>query len=168
MDIIVFDTETTGLSPRQGDRIIEIGAVKLAHGEVIDKFDRLINTSAPISPHAQAVHGISKSMLRGQPEAQQVFGEFRDFIGNSPLVAHNAVFDVRFLRAEFEQLGYPLPNRIHCTLKLMRKRYPRLNSYKLEDVCRYLFGALDKVQSHRALDDALLAARVWLALSTAK
>ena len=163
MDIVVFDTETTGLSPRQGHRIIEIGAVKLANGKVVDEFNSLINTNAPISSEALAVHGISKSMLCGQPKAHQIFSDFRDFIGEHPLVAHNAVFDMRFLRAEFEQLGYPLPNQSYCTLKLMRKKYPRLNSYKLEAVSRYLFGALDNsVQCHRALDDAMLAARIWL------
>lgn len=167
MNIVVFDTETTGLSPRYGHRIIEIGAVKLVNAEIVEQFSSLINTSVPIPPDAQAVHGISKAMLRGQPDALQVFSEFREFIGDSPLVAHNAAFDMRFLRAEFEQLGYQLPNHSHCTLKLMRKKYPRLNSYKLEAVFRYLFGDLNNnVQCHRALDDAMLAARVWLRLTT--
>ncbi|MDY0191314.1 MAG: 3'-5' exonuclease [Desulfuromonas sp.] len=163
MDAVVFDTETTGLSPRQGHRIIEIGAVKVVDAQIVAQFSSLIDSGAPMPAAAQAVHGISAAMLRGQPAAKQVFTEFRDFIGDHPLVAHNAVFDMRFLRAEFDQLGCPLPNPSYCTLKLMRKKYPRLNSYKLEAVSRYLFGALDSsIQCHRALDDAMLAARIWL------
>ena len=165
MDIVVFDTETTGLTPKNGARIIEIGAVKIAHGEIIDEFQSLINVVEPISPYAQAVHGISKVMLRGQPKAQEVFPSFAQFIADSTLVAHNAQFDIRFLTAEFERSGLVLAHKSECTLRLSRARLPKLENHKLETVYRHLGGVVDKtMQQHRALDDAKMAAYVWLAL----
>ena len=162
--IIVFDTETTGLSPRQGHRIIELGAIKIAGKEIVDQFHTLIDAGVQIDPRAQAVHGISRAMLRGQPRPHEVFAAFRRFIGPSRLVAHNAPFDMRFLRAEFTTLGFDLPNRVECTLQLSRKKL-RLANYQLDTVYQALGGENDdKIQRHRALDDARMAAFVWLAL----
>ena len=114
---VVFDTETTGLSPLQGHRIIEIGAVLLQGNDIMDEFHSLIDAGVPIDPRAQAVHGITRKMLHGHPRSAEVFADFRDFIGHALLVAHNAPFDTRFLRAEFDQLGFNLPNRIGCSSK---------------------------------------------------
>lgn len=164
MHTIVFDTETTGLSPQQGHRIIEIGAVKLSGGKIVDEFNSLIDARVMIDPRAQAVHGISRAMLRGQPLSEEVLPQFRDFIGRSNLVAHNAPFDTRFLRADFARLGFGLPNRIYCTLKLSRWKL-NLPNYGLESVYRALGGKIDQsMKRHRALDDALMAAYIWLAL----
>ncbi len=161
MTIIVFDTETSGLSPSRGCRVIEIGAVKLEGNQIIDEFHRLIDAGVPILPRAQAVHGINRHMLRGQPRPEKVFMEFQDFIGQSRLVAHNAPFDIRFLRAEFESLGFGLPNRTDCTLKLSRRTLA-LPNYRLETVYCHLGGMMDEtVQRHRALSDARMAAFVW-------
>ena len=165
MPIIVFDTETTGLSPQSGHRIIEIGAVKLSGGEIIDEFHTLIDAGVPIDPRAQAVHGISRAMLRGQPPAQEVLPRFRDFIDQSQLVAHNAPFDSQFLRADFARLGFGLPNIIACTLKLSRTKLA-LPNYRLDTVYRALGGMLDQtIKRHRALDDARMAAFVWMQLN---
>ncbi|NOY13046.1 MAG: 3'-5' exonuclease [Deltaproteobacteria bacterium] len=163
--VIVFDTETTGLSPRYGHRIIEIGAVKLSGETIVDEFHSLIDAGVVISPQAQAVHGISRAMLRGQPRPEEVFFDFHNFIGQSLLVAHNAPFDLRFLRAEFGLLGFGLANQVECTLKLSRKYLSDLSNYRLETVYRHLGGVVDdSVQRHRALDDARMAAFVWLGL----
>jgi len=165
MNVVVFDTETTGLSPRQGDRIIEIGAVKLIDYAEVDEFHSLVDAGVPISPQAQSVHGISRKMLRGQPKPEEVFTSFFNFITNSTLVAHNASFDQRFLVAQFTSLNLPLPVRFECTLKLSR-RYLQLSNYRLETVYRYLGGKIDtSIQRHRALDDAKMAAFVWVELN---
>jgi DNA polymerase-3 subunit epsilon len=164
MKAVVFDVETSGLSPQQGHRIIELGAVKVEQGRIVDEFCTLVNGAAAIDPRAQAVHGISSAMLRGQPQPEDVIPRFRDFIGRYPLVAHNAVFDARFLRAEFALQGFALPNAVECTLLLSRRKL-RLPNHRLETVYQYFFGELPPdAQPHRALDDARLAARIWLKL----
>lgn len=160
--LVVFDVETTGLSAARGERVIEIGAVRVVGGQFEERFSSLVATSRPIGAGAQVVHGISAAMLEGQPEAKEVFSAFRVFIGDDLLVAHNAHFDMGFLAAEFARLGQHLTNSYYCTLKLSRLNYPHLRSHKLEILGRYLFGELPGVRHHRALDDAELAARVLL------
>lgn len=169
MELIIFDVETTGLSPERGDRIIEIGAIKIVGEKIVDEYNSLISSTAPISSHAQSVHGINPLMLRGHPEPHVVFPDFRKFIGTASLVAHNVQFDSRFLRAEFGRLGYGLPNRLECTLRLSRQSLAKLPNYKLETVYRHLGGVVTiEMQRHRALDDARMAAFVWLALTKKK
>lgn len=160
--LVVFDVETTGLSAAKGERVIEIGAVRVVAGQLVERFSSLVATSRPIAAGAQMVHGISTAMLKDQPKAGEVFFAFRDFIGEDLLVAHNAQFDIGFLEAEFARLGQRLTNSHYCTLKLSRLSYPDLRSHKLEILGRYLFGELPGVRHHRALDDAELAARVLL------
>ena len=163
--LVVFDVETTGLPPMLGHRIIEIGAVRLENGTITTSFHSLIACGRPISKGAQRVHGITDDMLRGRPPPEEVFENFRAFIGKSMLVAHNARFDRSFLRNEFGRLGWGLPNRMLCTLKLSRRLLPGLPNYRLETVARHLFGRLSAdAMQHRALDDANLTAKVWLAL----
>jgi DNA polymerase-3 subunit epsilon len=160
--VVVFDTETSGLSPQRHDRIIEIGAVKLNENGIVEEFSSLIDADVIISPYAQAVHGISAQMLYGQPQPAQVFRAFQQFVGRLPLVAHNAGFDRNFLRAEYERLGYRLTNKVECTLQLSRKQLRNLPNHKLETVYLALGGVIDKtIQRHRALDDARMAAFVW-------
>lgn len=164
MESVIFDIETTGLTPRLGHRIIEIGAVRLSAGQVVGEFHSLIDAGVEIDPRAQAVHGISRAMLHGQPQPDQVIQEFREFVGRARLVAHNAPFDTRFLRAEFARFGHDLPNCIDCTLKLSR-RLLTLSNYRLDTVYRHLGGELNgQMKRHRALDDARMTAFVWLQL----
>jgi len=163
--LVVFDVETTGLSPMRGHRIIEIGAVRLEKGTITTSFHSLIACGRPISKGAQRVHGITDDMLHGRPPPEEVFEDFRAFISKSMLVAHNARFDRSFLRNEFSRLGWGLPNRMLCTLKRSRQRLPELPNFKLETIARYLLGDLPlETMLHRALNDAHLTARVWLAL----
>lgn len=162
--VAVFDTETSGLSPKSGHRIIEIGAVLLQGTEVIDEFHSLVDADCDISPGAYAVHGISRRMLNGAPKSSEVFSRFHAFIGDAELVAHNAPFDLRFLQHEFHLLGRPLKNRSHCTLKLSRRYWPQLANHKLVTLADHAGIDLSRMRQHRALDDARVTAGVWLAL----
>lgn len=160
---IVFDVETTGLRPDRGDRIIEIGAVALMGEDTVDEFSTLVHPEHSIPRDVTIIHGITEEMLVGQPGPDEVIPRFHEFIGTSTLVAHNAEFDVTFLRYEFDRLGLRLNNRHRCTLKMVRKRYPGLPNYHLETVARRLLGiSAEEGQRHRALDDARLTARIWV------
>ncbi|MFH1076519.1 MAG: 3'-5' exonuclease [Pseudomonadota bacterium] len=162
---VVVDVETTGLSSRRGDRIIEVGAVIVKGREIAAEFCSLIRTDKPIPFAAEQIHGITNEMLIGKPKPEEVFPQFREFIGNSALVAHNAQFDIGFLRHEFSRLGLGLNNRYFCTLEMSRARYPNLSDHKLGTVFRHLFGRPgDQVRGHRALGDARMVAWVWLEL----
>jgi DNA polymerase-3 subunit epsilon len=160
--VVVVDVETTGMSAAKGERVIEIGAVRVVNGQLEERFSSLISTSRPISPGALSVHRITPNMLADQPASEEVFGAFARFIASDILVAHNAGFDMRFLKAEFERLGQRLTNSHYCTLKLSRLCFPDLRSHKLEVLGRYLFGDLTGIRHHRALDDAELTARLML------
>ncbi|MBU2621694.1 MAG: 3'-5' exonuclease, partial [Proteobacteria bacterium] len=102
---VVFDLETTGFGPQRGARIIEIGAVLISGGNIISEFQSLINCGKAVSKPAQKVHGITDRMLFGQPCPEKVFSDFHKYISDSTLVAHNAPFDISFLRYEFSRFG---------------------------------------------------------------
>lgn len=162
---VVVDLETTGLSPRQGHRVIEIGAVAVENGAIVGEFTTLIDAGVPVPAVVQAIHGITDEMLAGQPPPEEVLPRFRAFIADSVLVAHNAAFDIRFLRHEFARLKMGLPNPHLCTLELSRRRLPRLSDHTLETIYLHLFpdAGLHR-QNHRALDDARMTAKIWLKL----
>ncbi len=160
---VALDVETTGLSPKNGDRVIEIGAVAIEDQSIIDEFSSLIDVDKRIPCQVQRVHGITNEMLEGEPKPDEVWSEFYKFIAGSILIAHNASFDISFLRHEFALLGMSLNNRSLCTLKMSRKQYPHLPNHKLETVSRYLLGeSCEQMHMHRALDDAKLAGMIWL------
>jgi len=161
---VVFDLETTGLFAAKGDRIIEIGAVIVNGDSMGEEFNSLIFTDKKISKEAQKVHGITAEMLAGQPKFEEVLASFKEFMGDSTLIAHNAEFDVWFLRYEYWRVGHTLINRHKCTLKLSRKKYPALPDYKLETVARHLGIPVNMQGRHRALEDAKIAAQVWIRL----
>ena len=166
--IVVVDTETTGLSVKNGGRVIEVGAVAIENGQVVAELATLINTGTAISYGAFRVHGISADMLAGRPAPEEVWPWFLEFAGNSRLVSHNATFDSAFVHHELRLLGVAFNNPWYCTLQLARKKLVHLPNHSLETVCRHLFGELPKgVQRHRALDDARMAARVWVELTSA-
>ena len=160
---VVFDVETTGLSPRKGDRIIEIGAVAIEDKSIAEEFHSLIDAGRTIPKTAQKIHGISDEMLAGEPPPEEVIPLFDKFIRGTLLVAHNAQFDIGFLVHEFGRLGLGLNNKYCCTLEMSKRRYPRFPNYKLETVFRCLFGkSTADMQTHRALSDARMVAQVWL------
>src|SRR3990172_3167556 len=160
---VALDVETTGLSHSRGDRVIEIGAVAITDGEIISEFDTLIYIEKKIPWHAQQVHGITDAMLRGKPPSEEVFPELHRFISGNAIIAHNARFDIGFLKHEFHCIGIPFNPEYHCTLEMSRRLFPRLVNHKLETVYKHLCGELPhNIHRHRALDDARLTARVWM------
>ncbi len=160
---VVFDVETTGFDPQRGARIIEIGAVIVENGRMISEFHNLINCGKAVSKQAQMVHGISDRMLFGQPAPEEVFPLFQRYISGCTLVAHNAAFDISFLRHEFSRLGLGMPNGYLCTMKMSRRHLPNLPDYRLKTVAEYLLGVLpENIRLHRAVDDARLTAMIWL------
>ena len=161
---VVFDCETTGLWPRRGHRLIEIGAVAVENGAVAGEFTSLIDAGVNIPIEVQAIHGITDEMLEGQPKTEDLLPRFADFITGSILVAHNAAFDIGFLRHEFARLGMSLPHRHVCTLEMSRRCLPRLTDHTLEALYLHFFpdDAAFLRQNHRALDDARMTAKIWL------
>lgn len=149
---VAFDLETTGLSPST-DRIVEIGAVKFRDGKIIDQKSWLINPGRSIPWLVQQVHGITDEMVRDAPSFAEIYDEFMEFIDGTVLMAHNARFDVSFLRAEIERAGLPVPkNKVIDTLRLFRKWFPNAPSGALSDLVNHT-----KVPAgifHRALEDS--------------
>ncbi len=164
---IVFDTETTGIMPGDGHRIVEIGALEMV-GRVLTgrSYHTYIDPCRPMPKDAQGVHGISSAFLTGQPIFEAVVDEFLEFIGDSPLVAHNAVFDFGFVNYELKRAGLKtLPDsRAVCTLELSRKRHPGAK-HSLDALCTRYGIDLSGRAKHGALLDAELLARVYVELT---
>jgi DNA polymerase III epsilon subunit len=158
-----LDIETTGLYPQRGHRIIEIGAVSIEGDLIAEEFWSLVNIDRDIPDAAKKVHGITDEMLKDQPGYEEVIPRLIRFLRDSTIIAHNAKFDVSFLRYEAGRLSLALNNRYICTMEMSRKHFPGLPNYKLDTVYRYLFGEIpEDIRRHRALDDARMAARIWM------
>lgn len=161
---MAIDIETSGLSP-MGDRVIEYGAVKIADGKMVCEIDTLIDVPCRIHPGARRTHEIDNTMLGGQPGPEAAWQDFLAFIGQAPLVAHNARFDINFIQCELGRLNSRLTNKSICTLQLARRRYPRLNNHRLATVARHVLGEIPAdCRQHRALGDARLVAYLWRAM----
>lgn len=156
---IVFDIETTGLSSSK-DMITEIGAVKIKNGEVIDTFSQLINPEIPIPEFITNLTGITNDMVKDKPTIKTVIKDFKDFIASDVLVAHNASFDVGFVRDKLKLINTDLTNPVLDTLELSRAVFPNLKSHKLNLVAKYLNISL--VNHHRAVDDATATSEIFL------
>jgi DNA polymerase-3 subunit epsilon len=163
---IVLDTETTGLDPAEGHRVVEIGAVELLnHLPTGRTFHRYLNPERPMPPEALAVHGLDDAFLRDKPLFAAVADEFLAFIGDAPLIAHNAAFDARFLDAELVRIGRPRlnPARIVDTRALAIARFPG-SPASLDALCRR-FGIDNSARTkHGALLDSEILAEVYLEL----
>jgi DNA polymerase-3 subunit epsilon len=164
---IVFDTETTGLSPLNGDRIVEIGCVELINRcETGRFFHSYFNPGRPMPTEAEAVHGLSDRFLSDKPAFADVSGQLIDFIGDSPMIAHNAAFDFGFINHELGTCGRPsvCTSRMVCTLVLARHKFPGAK-HSLDALCTR-FG-VDRSQriKHGALLDAQLLAQVYVELT---
>ncbi len=164
---IVLDTETTGLSPEEGHRVLEIGAVEIVHQAVTGRvFHRLINPERDIPQDAARVHGHTIATLKDKPVFASIVDEFLAFIGDSALVIHNAEFDMRFVNAELMKLGRaPIGmERVVDTLLLARRKHPgQPNS--LDALCdRYRIDRSRRVQ-HGALLDAEILVEIYCELT---
>lgn len=163
---IVFDTETTGIFPGDGHRIVELGALEMVDKIVTGKsFHTYLDPCRPMPRDAQAVHGLSTDFLTGQPIFEMIIDEFLAFIGDAPLVAHNAVFDMEFLNWELKRAGMPvIPHaRAVCTLEMARRRHPG-GKNTLDGLCARYDIDLSARTKHGALLDAELLARVYVEL----
>lgn len=155
---IIFDIETTGLTPGK-DRITEIGAVKLKGGEIIDKYQSLVNPQIPIPDKIVTLTGITSEMVQDAPLIEDVLPSFLEFIGDAVLVAHNATFDVNFIRHFADSIGKSVTNSVIDTLSLSRVLLPHLNRHKLNIVADELGVILEN--HHRAVDDAEATAQIF-------
>jgi DNA polymerase-3 subunit epsilon len=164
---IVFDTETTGLDPSQGDRIVEIGCVELVNRcETGKSFHVYLNPLMPMPSIAEQIHGLSDAFLADKPLFEDIVEDLLDFIGNAPLVAHNAMFDYGFLNAELAACGrlHLKRSRIVDTLAISKTRHPGAK-HSLDALCtRYGIDRSHRVQ-HGALLDAQLLAQVYVELT---
>jgi len=159
--IVVIDFETTGLSAKGGDRAIEVGAVALEHGQIVDQFQSLINPGFSIDSFIENYTDISNAMLADAPSSEQVMPQLRDFLGNSAVVAHNAGFDRGFLEAEYQRLGYTCDSSFICSMRVARRLYPEAPNHRLGTLVAYT-QVPQCGQFHRALADAQMTGYLWL------
>ena len=156
-ELIVFDLETTGLSP-VSCRITEIGAVKIKAGEIVDRFATFVDPEMPIPPEITKLTSITDEMVAGAPKFPEALRDFLAFAGDSMLVAHNANFDVGFVRAYAEQAGLPFHNTYLDTVALSRYVNPELKNHKLDTIASAY--ELGEFNHHRAVDDAEMLAHI--------
>ena len=155
--IAVIDFETTGISPAMGDRATEVAIVMLEGGRVVDRFQSLMNTGVRIPSFITQLTGITNAMVAEAPRAEQVMAEASRFVGDAPMVAHNASFDRKFWMDELGRAGLNAPQPFACTVLLSRRLYPQAPSHKLGTLVDY--HRLPRTgQAHRALADAEMAA----------
>jgi DNA polymerase-3 subunit epsilon len=163
---IVFDTETTGLDPVGGDRLIEVGCIEIVNRIPTGReFHSYLNPEREIHPEAQAVHGLTAQFLQDKPLFKDIVDGFLGFIADAPLVAHNGTFDLGFLNAELKRIAKPpLPaDRIVDTLALARRRHPA-GPNTLDALCKRYGIDLSQRTKHGALLDSMLLAGVYVEL----
>ena len=156
---VVFDLETTGFSA-EVDRIIEIGAVKIKNGEIVDNFSKFVNPKIPIPFRIEKLTGINDSMVMEAEPIEKILPEFLEFCGDAVMVAHNAGFDTSFIINNAERLGIKYDPTIMDTVLLAQFVIPNLHNYKLDTLCKHLAVSLEN--HHRAVDDAQATAYIYL------
>ena len=158
---IVIDFETTGLSPGDGDRTIEVGAVLVSNCQIVDRFQSLMNPGMRISGFIEEYTGITNRMLSKAPTIKDVMNKLKVFLAHHHLVAHNASFDSRFLDAELGRINHKRKNEFVCSMLTSRRLYPDAPNHQLETLVRYKNLKTDGVH-HRALADAEMTAHLWI------
>ena len=159
--VVVIDFETTGLSPEHGGRATEVAAVLVSNGAIVDRYQSLMNAGVRIPPFIESLTGISNRMIHQAPGAAVVMQELAEFIGDIPLVAHNAAFDRKFLQAELQRIGEPLRAKMLCSMRMARRIYPTAPNHQLATLVRHARIA-ETGPYHRALADAEMTAGLWL------
>lgn len=160
-DYISVDIETTGVNAKW-DKIIEIGAVKVRDGKVVDTFSKLINPGVKVSPFITGLTGIRNDMLQGKPGIEEVLPQFVEFTGKDYLLGHNIMFDYGFLKQNAMNLNLTFDKWGLDTLKIARKTLKGLESRGLEYLCNY-YGIKDD-NHHRAFNDANVTSQLYLIL----
>lgn len=167
---IVLDTETTGFDPKTGDRLIEVGCIEIEDLLPTGRtFHRFVNPERSIPPGAIAVHGITDDKVKDAPKFAEIVQDLMDFIGDAPVIAHNAQFDRNFIDFECGKCGHPLldGSRWIDTLQLAQKRFPGMAN-SLDALCKRFKVSLVERTLHGALIDARLLAEVYLELKGGK
>ena len=160
VEFTIFDTETTGLEPESGDRVVEIAGIRFKGKEIIATFQTLINPHKPISLAAFQVNKITADMLDNAPETVEAIPKFLEFSGESCLCSYNAAFDLEFLKSELKLIGKSLPdNSVVDILRMARRIMPGLERYSLWFVADKL--GIKTQQEHRALSDVELTLEVF-------
>ncbi|WP_298216072.1 DNA polymerase III subunit epsilon [Acidocella sp.] len=164
---VLFDTETTGLEPLTGDRVIEIAAIELDNDLPTGRqFYALLDPERDIPLESTRVHAITNAHVQGKPKFGEIARELLDFFGDSPLIAHNAAFDFAFLSAELQRIGLPplAPARMIDTLALAKQLFPGMPN-SLDALCRRFEIDLSARTTHNALLDCKLLAEVYVELT---
>jgi DNA polymerase-3 subunit epsilon len=158
----VFDTETTGLQPSQGDEIVSIGAVRIVNGRLLEQevFEQLVDPRRDMSPEASRITGIEGSMLENQPTIDLVLPAFRTFCEDTVLVAHNAAFDMRFLRLKEDTTGVRFTQPVLDTLLLSAVIHPQQETHGLEAIAERM--GINPIGRHTALGDAIMTGEIFL------
>ncbi|WP_119678453.1 3'-5' exonuclease [Indioceanicola profundi] len=162
LSFVVFDTETTGLAPSQGDELVSIAGVRIINGRILtgETFQSLINPGRPIPASSTAIHGVTDAMVEGAPKAEDVLPQFRAFIGDSVLVAHNAAFDLKFLKMKQKAAGVLFDVPVLDTMILSRQIQGEDGDHTLDGIAARL--GLPIMDRHSALGDALATAAIFL------
>ena len=158
LDFVAFDLETTGVG--REDAITEIGAVKVRGGKIVDRYDTFVDPGFPIPPYITQITGITDEMVAGAPDFSAAVPDFLRFAEGLTLVAHNASFDMRFLMRDAARCGVDVTNSSSDTLRLARKKWPGLESYKLTALTERF--SIRQTEAHRAWCDAEAAAELYL------
>ena len=159
-EFVVFDIETTGLNSHTNE-IIEIGAVKIKSGRIVDRYSQLINPGRPIPYHITEITSITDEQVANEPKIDKVIGKFVDFVGDAVLVAHNAPFDMGFIKRDIKKyLNIDYQCSVIDTLQMARDLFPDLKKYGLGDLNKTLGLALEK--HHRAVDDSQATANMFI------
>ena len=164
MSYVVFDCETTGLRPSQGDELVSVGAIRVVNGRILtgETFERLINPGRPIPDTSRRIHGINDDMVRDKPPVEIVLPQLKTFVGDAVLVAYNAAFDMKFLELKEAATGVRFENAVLDALLLAIYLFPDAPDHSLSGMAREL--GIDIAGRHTALGDAMMTAAVWVRL----
>ncbi len=157
--LAVIDFETTGLSPAMGARATEIAVVMVRNGVIVGRFQSLMNAGVYIPPFIEQLTGISNAMIRNAPPAGEVMSAAADFVGEIPMVAHNASFDSKFWDAELQRIQRERRQEFACSMRVARRLFPESPSHKLGILVQFL-GLPESGVHHRAMADAEMTAHL--------